>query len=87
MRDVAYQQCHRLLLVLLTAFTTVPGRSSKADKRQKLGFRPVHFSAVGLPLQDTGSDSSAARAFQINGGNVVGNVLIDTLGGPYLQYR
>ena len=47
---------------------------SKASKRQQLNFRPVHFAAVGLPLEDTGSNGGGSKtgAFKIDDGGVVG---------------
>ena len=47
----------------------------KAFRRQQLGFRPLHFAAVGLPLGDTatnGAGSSKTGAFRIDDGGVVG---------------
>lgn len=60
-------------LLVVTVYT---GESSEAEKKQQLGFRPVHFAAVGLPLKDTspnGDDLDQKRgAFKIDDGNVVG---------------
>lgn len=49
-------------------------KSTKENKRQNLGFRPVHFAAVGLPLGDTPSNGRGPKigAFKIDDGNVVG---------------
>ena len=49
--------------------------ASKNEKRENLGFRPVHFAAVGLPLGDTPTGNGGAPktgAFKIEDGNVVG---------------
>lgn len=48
--------------------------SSKDDKRASLGFRPVHFAAVGLPLGDRPANAGGSKtgAFKIEDGNVVG---------------
>lgn len=49
--------------------------ASKNEKRENLGFRPVHFAAVGLPLGDTPTGNGGAPktgAFKIKDGNVVG---------------
>lgn len=49
--------------------------ASKNEKRENLGFRPVHFAAVGLPLGDTPTGNAGAPktgAFKIEDGNVVG---------------
>lgn len=50
------------------------GESSPGGKKQQLGFRPVHFAAVGLPLRDTSpnGDDQKTGAFKIDDGNVVG---------------
>ena len=60
-----------LSLFVVTAYA---GESSKGEKKQQLGFRPVHFAAVGLPLRDTSlnGDDQNRGAFKIHDGNVVG---------------
>ena len=47
---------------------------SKANKRQQLGFRPVHFAAVGLPLGDRASRGGGSKtgSFKIDDAGVVG---------------
>ena len=62
------------LLSLLLVVTAYARESSKGDKRQQLGFRPVHFAAVGLPLRDTSPNGNSEKtgAFKIDDGNVVG---------------
>lgn len=48
---------------------------NKALRRQQLGFRPLHFAAVGLPLRDTATNevgSSKTGEFRIDDGGVVG---------------
>ena len=62
------------ILPFLLVVTVLAGESSPGGKKQQLGFRPVHFAAVGLPLRDTSpnGDDQKTGAFKIDDGNVVG---------------
>lgn len=61
-------------MCFLFVVTVYADESSKREKKQQLGFRPVHFAAVGLPLRDTSSNGGDQKtgAFKIDDGNVVG---------------
>lgn len=77
-RNSASTSFYPVLTVLFVRFLFVvvayAGESSKGEKRQQLGFRPVHFAAVGLPLGDIASNGGDQKtgAFKIDDGNVVG---------------
>ena len=70
----------KFTVINLHVFSAIVASSEKHSKsnalrRLQLGFRPLHFAAVGLPLRDTatnGAGSSKTGAFKINDGGVVG---------------
>ena len=65
---------YRCLFAFLLVVPVYAGESFKGGKKHQLGFRPVHFAAVGLPLRDTSpnGDDQKTGAFKIDDGNVVG---------------